>query len=529
MVRILVSDKISKDGLKVLTEKGGFQVDFLPESTQEQIKEIIPQYAGWVIRSRSKATADIIERAENLKVIGRAGVGLDNVDVEAATKRGIVVMNTPGGNTISTAEHTISMLLSVSRLIPAADASMKAGKWDKKSFMGVELQGKTLGIIGLGRIGQTVAKRMAAFEMRLLGFDPFVTEDRTRQLGIEPATVEQIIEKADFITVHTPLNDQTRGILNAKNMKKLKPTVRIVNCARGGIIDEAALIEGLQNGKIAGAALDVFEKEPLPEDSPFRKLPNVVVTPHIAASTTEAQELVAVQVADQIADFLNSGTIRNAANAPSIERELLETMRPYIGLAEKLGKFLSQYVKERIKRLEVRMSGSVLDYPLSPITTAVVKGFMERRADAPVNYVNAMNIARIRGVEVLETRRSELFQYTNLISVEVVDETGKAQSVSGTLFTPQRPRIVILDDKHCDALPEGNLIVIENKDVPGIVGSVGKVLGDHAINIAEMTWGRRAADKVAMTIINVDNMISPQAHAALAKLPNVMSVRVLQL
>jgi len=529
MDKILVSDKISKDGLKVLTEKGGFQVDFLPESTQDQIKEIIPNYAAWIVRSRSKATADIIERAEKLKVIGRAGVGLDNVDVEAATKRGIVVMNTPGGNTISTAEHTISMLLALSRLIPAADASMKAGKWDKKSFMGVEVQGKTLGVIGLGRIGQAVAKRMSSFEMRVIGYDPFVTEERIRSLGIETATIDQIVREADFLTVHTPLSDETRGIINAKTIAKMKPSVRIINCARGGIVDEAALLEALQSGKVAGAALDVFEKEPLAEDSPFRKLANVVITPHIAASTTEAQEMVAIQVADQIVDFLKFGTIRNAANAPSVERELLEVLRPYLNLAEKLGKLLGQYVKERVKRLEVQLSGTVLEYPLTPITTAAAKGFLEPRAEASVNYVNAMNVASTRGVEVLETRRSEQHQYTNLVTVETLTESGKVNSVSGTLFTPKRPRIVILDDKHFDALPEGNLIVIENKDVPGIVGSVGKVLGDYMINIGEMTWGRRVADKIAMTIINVDNVVSPKVLEELGALPNVMSVQVIRL
>ncbi len=529
MDKILVSDKLSQDGLKVLTEKGGFKVDFLPEITQDEIKNIIPNYVAWIVRSRSKATADIIEKADKLKVIGRAGVGLDNIDVEAATKKGIVVMNTPGGNTVSTAEHSISMLLSLSRLIPAADASMKGGKWDKKKFMGVEVQGKTLGIIGLGRIGQEVAKRMRAFEMRVVGYDPFVTEERIRTLGIEPATVAQIVAEADYITVHTPLNDETRGIINAENMKKMKPGVRIINCARGGIVEEAALVEALKSGQVAGAALDVFEKEPLPEDHPLRQLPNVVITPHIAASTAEAQEMVAIQVADQIVDFLKFGTIRNAANAPSVERELLEAMRPYLNLAEKLGRFIGQFAMERVKRLDVRMSGSVLEYPLSPITTAAVKGFLEPRAEPPVNYVNAMNVAKTRGVEVLETRRSELHQYTNLITIEAESEGGAVSSVSGTLFTPQRPRIVIVDDKHCDALPEGTLIMIENRDVPGIVGSVGTVLGKHAINIGEMTWGRKAADKMAMTIINVDNIVSHKALDELAALPNVMSVRVIQL
>lgn len=529
MEKILVSDKISKDGLKVLAEKGGFQVDFLPESTQDQIKEIIPAYSGWIVRSRSNATREIIERATNLKVIGRAGAGLDNVNIEAATERGIVVMNTPGGNTISTAEHSLSMLMALARLIPAADASMKAGKWDKKSFMGVELQGKTLGVLGLGRIGQEVARRMLAFEMRVIGFDPYVTEERIRSLGIEPAGVEQICKEADFITIHSPLNAETRNIINAENIAMMKKTVRIINCARGGIVNEAALIAALQEGRIAGAALDVFEKEPLAEDSPLRKLPNVVLTPHIAASTTEAQEMVAVQVAEQMVDFLKFGTIRNAANAPSVERELLEAMRPYIFLAEKLGKFLGHYIKERCKRLEVRLSGSVLDYPLNPITTAAVKGFLEPRAEPPVNYVNAMNLARTRGCEVFETKRSELFQYTNLITLEAITESKNTFRISGTLFGPERPRIVIFNDKHFDAVPQGNLIVIENRDVPGIIGSVGMLLGNHAVNIAQMTWGRTREDNMAMTIINVDNPVSPALLSELMSLPNIMSAQLISL
>ncbi len=356
------------------------------------------------------------------------------------------------------------------------------------------------------------------------------TFKRSRPARVRPtSSIEGICKESDYITVHTPLNDETRGIINAARIKMMKPTVRLINCARGGIIDEAALLEALQNNKIAGAALDVFEQEPLPEDSPFRKLANVVITPHIAASTTEAQESVAIQVAEQIVDFLKFGTIRNAANAPSVERELLDAMRPYLALAEKLGRFLGQFVKERVKRLEVRMSGTVLEYPLSPITIAAAKGFLEPRAEPPVNYVNAMNIASTRGIEVLETRRSELYQYSNLITVESQTESGKKNQVAGTLFTQNRPRIVILDDKHFDAVPEGTLIIIENRDVPGIVGSVGMVLGKHAINIAQMTWGRKAADKMAMTIINVDNVVPHKVIEELGKLPNVMSAQMIRL
>ncbi len=527
--KVLVSDKLSEDGLEVF-RKAGFQTDHLPEITQEEILATIGEYDAWVVRSRSRATADILANATKLRVIGRAGVGVDNVDTPAASKRGIIVMNTPGGNTISTAEHAIAMMMAIARKIPQADASMKAGKWDKKSFMGVELRGKTLGILGLGRIGQEVARRMRGFGMHLLGYDPFVSDDTLSQLAAEAATVDDICRRADFITIHTPLSPETKNLINAERLATMKKTTRIVNCARGGIVDEAALAAALEKGVIAGAALDVFENEPLADDSPLRTAPNIVITPHIAASTVEAQENVAIQVAEQIVEYLKDNNIVNALNAPSIDPKVLETLKPYLTLCEKLGSFAAQYAgKSRVKSITTRFSGSVLEYELSPLTTAFAKGFVETTTDHPVNYVNARHILKERGIEVLETKRSGQFRFSNLMTIAVACEDGSENTFSGTVFEPDHGRIVIVNDKTFVALPEGNLVVIENNDVPGIIGRVGTYLGDKKMNIAEMTWGRRDADSHAMTIINVDGDVDEATLEGLRTLPDILGARLIRL
>ncbi len=526
--KVLVSDKLSEDGIQVF-EKAGFVVDHLPEITQDEIRETINQYSAWVIRSRSRATADIIEKADNLRVIGRAGVGVDNVDTEAATRKGIIVMNTPGGNTTSTAEHTIAMMISLARKIPAADASMKAGKWDKKAFMGVELNGKTLGVFGLGRIGQEVTKRLRAFNMHVIGYDPFISSDRMRQIGVESGTVDEICEKADFLTVHTPMSPETKNMIGHDQFKLMKKTARIVNCARGGIINEEALLAALQEQRIAGAAFDVFLAEPLAEDSPFRSLDNMVITPHIAASTTEAQENVAIQVAEQIVDLLKGGAVRNALNVPSVDPEIYPIIAPYMELGEKLGRFISQYHSGKAIELSVSYSGTVLESELRPITTAVVKGFLDRLSELPVNFVNAHQILRDRGVELVETRHSESDEYTNLITVEVKQEDGTANHVAGTLFTSSHPRIVILNEKHVSAVPEGNVIVLENDDIPGIIGIVGTVFGKNNVNIGQLTWGRKPDDKKAMTIINVDAKVEEKLLEELRSIEHINSVELLVL
>lgn len=527
-IKILVSDKLSDDGLEVL-RNAGFDVDHTPEITQDGIKECIGQYDAWIVRSRSKATADIIECGDKLKVIGRAGVGVDNVDIEAASRRGIIVMNTPGGNTISTAEHAISMMMAIARKIPAADASMKAGKWDKKAFMGVELRNKTLGIFGLGRIGQEVCRRMKAFDMKVLGFDPFVSDEILNHLGVEKAEVDDICKRADFITIHTPLSTETKNLINAERLKIMKKTARIVNCARGGIIDEAALAAALEAGEIAGAAFDVFENEPLAEDSPLRKLDSVVLTPHIAASTVEAQQNVAIQIAEQIVDVLANNKILNAINAPSIDPKDLETLQPYLNICEKIGRFAAQFCEGRVKRLTCRYSGSIMDYPLQPLTTAFAKGFVDPTTDHPVNYVNALPLLAERGVEILETRRTGQFRYRNLMSLVVETEDGTESVFGGTVFEPDHGRIVMVNDKHFVAVPEGTLVVVENEDVPGVVGKVGTFFGERNLNITEMTWGRVPHDTHAMTIINIDGELPADLLTELRKLAHVRSARLIKL
>jgi len=529
--KVLVSDKLSEDGLDVF-RKAGFEVDHTPEITQEEIRDSIHEYDAWVIRSRSKATAEILEKATKLRVIGRAGVGVDNVDKVAASKRGIIVMNTPGGNTISTGEHAIAMMMSIARKIPMADASMKQGKWDKKLFMGSEFRGKTLGVIGFGRIGQEVAKRMKGFQMSILAYDPFVPEDHMNQMGVSSATVDEICEKADFITLHTPLSAETKNLINAERLKVMKKTTRVVNCARGGIIDEPALAEALKSGEIAGAALDVFENEPLADDSPLRECDNIILTPHIAASTTEAQENVAIQVAEQIVDLLKNNKILNAINAPSIDPEVLVALQPYLTLCEKLGGFVAQYSDKRVKKISTGFSGDQIKENIQPLTTAICKGFVEVSTDHAVNYVNARHIMDERGIEIVQSSRSHQFRFSNLMTVCVEYEDGSENTVSGTVFDPDHGRIVMVNNKTFVAVPEGNLIVVENDDVPGIVGHVGTFFGEHKLNIAEMTWGRRDDgddSKEAMTIINIDGDVTKDHIAGIKNVPHVTNARLIKL
>lgn len=525
-VKILVADKIPDQGIKILENNGAFHVDFKPEITQDEIVATIADYDALVVRSRAKAPKDVIEKGKKLKVIGRAGVGVDNVDVKAATEAGIIVMNTPGGNTISTAELTIAMMLSLARHIPAADKTMKEKKWDKKSFTGVEVFGKTLGVIGCGRIGSEVIKRMQAFGMTVLAYDPFIPPEGIKKLGAEPTTVEEIVKNSDFITVHTPKTAETAGIIGENEFKYMKKTARIINCARGGIIDEQALYNALKEERIAGAAIDVYSTEPLPDDSPFRELKNCVLTPHLGASSKEAQMNVALQVAEQIVEVLKGGEIKNAVNAPSVDPQILAELRPYLNLAEKLGKFLSQYLKnDRVKKLTVKYSGAVLDFPTAPITTAFMIGFFQRISTGVVNFVNALNHAEQHGVEIVESKTNILYQYTNLLSLEAKTEDGKELAISGSLLTPEMPSIVMFNDKHFNAMPEGNLIVIENNDVPGIIGAVGTLLGEKKVNIDQLTWGKSEKAGTALTIININQEIKDDLIKAISKLKDIVAVQ----
>jgi D-3-phosphoglycerate dehydrogenase len=471
----------------------------------EQLLEIIGEFNGLVVRSETKATAKVIEAATNLKVIGRAGVGVDNVDVDAATKRGIIVMNTPGGNTISTAEHAFSLMVSTARNIPQADASVKGGKWDRKTFVGVELYNKTLAILGMGRIGTEIARRAIAFGMRVLAYDPYLSASRARSLQVELIeSLDEIIPQADFITLHMPLTAETKYMLNAARLSKTKKGVRIINCARGGLIDEAALVEALQAKQVAAAALDVFETEPLPAESPLRGVPNLILTPHLGASTAEAQEGVGIEVAEQIRAALLHGEIRNAVNMPSIDAKTLAVVGPHLALGEKLGLFLSQIAAKRCDSLNINFSGKINEVDTTPITRAVLTGFLRAAGGGDVNVVNAPAFAETIGIRVTESRESSVGDFAELIELTATGESGWV-SVAGTFFG-STPRIVKINGEHVEAKPEGVVFVLENRDRPGIVGLVGTLMGKHGVNIASMSLSRNEAGGTALTVLNLDSV-----------------------
>jgi len=523
--RILVADRYTEEGLQILGAGGEFDVQYEPEITPERLAEVIEDIDALVIRSRCRVTGDTLARGERLKVIGRAGVGLDNVDVGAATERGVIVMNTPEGNTLSTAEHAISMMLALVRRIPQADATMKQGRWDKGAFTGSELHGKTLGIIGLGKVGSAVGARMAAFGMRIVGYDPYVTHAVAERVGVEKVEIDELCRRADVITIHAPLNKETRGLINARRLSLMKPAVFLVNCARGGIVDEAALIDSLRSGRLAGAALDVFDAEPLPADHPLRGLENVVLTPHVAASTTEAQGKVASEVARQVVEALRGGMIRNAVNAPSLDPLQAERLAPAMDLAERLGKFMSRFCPAPVERIEVLYSGTLAEPPLAPTTTALIKGYLLPQLNTSVNFVNAPFLAKSRGIEVVESSSTETYDYSGLITVKCRSANGEENAISGTLFRGGRPRLVMVNGKHCDVTPEGHMLVIQNRDVPGIIGAVGTALGRARINIADMTWGREGASNEATTVINVDEEVPPAVLEEIRSIENILSVQ----
>ncbi|PIP68646.1 MAG: phosphoglycerate dehydrogenase [Candidatus Omnitrophica bacterium CG_4_9_14_0_2_um_filter_42_8] len=528
MFKILVSDPLAQEGVDILKKVKEFQVDVKHKLPPEELKKIIKDYDALLVRSETKVTKDIIEAAINLKVIGRAGVGLDNVDLRAASKRGIIVMNTPGGNTMSTAEHAVSLMLSLSRNIPQADGSVKKGEWERKKFMGAEVYGKTLGIIGLGRIGTEVAKRAIAFGMKVITYDPFLSLDKARELGIESGELKVIFEKADYITVHSPLTEETKHIIDKKAIEKMKHGVRIINCARGGIIDETAVLEGIAAGKIAGAAFDVYEKEPPVKDNPLFKCDKVVLTPHLGASTEEAQINVAVEIAGSARDALLGCGIRNAVNVPCVDFELYKILQPYINLGEKIGGLASQLAKGRTQEIQIKYSGDVVKYNLSPITVAIVKGVLSPVLQETVNYVNSLIVAKERGIKIEEMKATNLEEYSSLISVEIKTDIG-VRTVSGTLFTKKDPRIVKIDEFHVDAIPEGYMIVAHNIDVPGIIGMMGTILGKNNINIAAMTFGREKPGGKTLSVLNIDSAVSEKVLNEIRKDKNILDATLIKL
>jgi D-3-phosphoglycerate dehydrogenase / 2-oxoglutarate reductase len=527
-MKILISDKLSDEGKKILQSKG-LEFDDKSGLTPDQLKEIISEYDGLIIRSATKVTADIISAAKKLKVVGRAGVGVDNVDVPAATQKGILVMNTPEGNTVSTAQLTFSMLLALSRNIPQADASMKTGAWEKTRFKGTEVTGKTLGIIGLGRIGTVVMKYAKAFGMSVLVYDPFLTKERAEQLNVAQVTLDEIFAKSDYITVHTPKTRDTTGIVNAEAIKKMKKGVRIINCARGGIVDEEALLDGLKSGKVGGAALDVFTKEP-PEGTALTGLQNLIATPHLGASTTEAQEQVAVDIAHQIADYLTTGKVVNAVNMPSMDETTYAKMKPYIMLSEKLGSFTSQVVTGTVKAIDIYYSGMVNELDVSSLTRGAVKGFLESMLEGDVNFINALILAKERGIKINEIKTTDSEDFSSLITIKAATEENGVFSISGTVFGKRMdPRIVRINSYHVDAYPVGCLLLITNKDTPGAIGKIGMTLGSHGINIADMTLGRKAQGDKAVIVLNIDGAISDNVVQAVKDLPEVIEVTTIYL
>jgi D-3-phosphoglycerate dehydrogenase len=488
---------------------------------------MIKNYHGLVIRSSTKVTAEVIEAADQLKVIGRAGIGLDNVDIPAASKRGIVVMNTPEGNVITTAEHALAMLMALSRNIPQAASSMRAHKWEKKRFRGRELFDKTLGVIGIGRIGRVVAERARGLRMNVIAYDPYIPAESIEKMGVEPVTLDQLLARSDFVTVHTPMTPETRNLINAECFAKMKPTALLINCARGGIVNEQDLCQALQEARLAGAALDVFETEP-PEKNPLIDLDNVIATPHLGASTDEAQENVAVAVANQIVDFLRGGTIRNAVNVPSVEAEVLARLRPYLTLAEKLGSLLSQITKGGILEVAVDYIGELAKHETVPLTVSLMKGVFTPILGDEVNFVNAPVLAKERDIKISETKRSEAEDFTSLIMVRM-KTTEDENMVSGTTFGRQDPRIVRINDFRLEAPLEGHLLLIYNIDKPGTIGAIGTCLGGHRINIATMDVGQVIERGENIILLRTDTTVPPEVQQELLDLGNVTFVQKLEL
>ncbi len=526
MPKVLISDALSPAAVQIFKDRG-IEVDFQPNlgKDKDKLAEIIGNYDGLAIRSATKVTPKILEKAKHLKVIGRAGIGVDNVDIPAATAKGVIVMNTPFGNSITTAEHAISLMLALARQIPEADVSTRAGKWEKNKFMGVEIFGKTLGVIGCGNIGSIVADRAIGLKMKVIAYDPFLSPERAMALGVEKVELDELLKRADFITLHTPLTDKTRNIINAAAIKKMKKGVRIINCARGGLVDEAALCDALKSGHVAGAAFDVFVEEPATKN-PLFELPNVVCTPHLGASTLEAQENVALQIAEQMSDYLLRGAISNAVNFPSISAEEAPRLKPFIALAERLGSFAGQLTEEPIKELQITYEGEVAHMNVKALTSSVLSGLL-RPMLGDVNVVSAPAVARERGMAVQETTREAVGDYESLITVTVVTDR-QTRWVSGTVFADGRPRIVNIKGIRMDAEFGPSMIYITNLDKPGFIGKFSSTLGDAGINIATFHVSREAPGGNAIALIEIDGELPPDVLAKVRALPQVQQAKPLK-
>ncbi len=512
--KVLVSDKLSETAVQIFRDRG-IDVDFMPDlgKDKDKLAEIIGNYDGLAIRSATKVTPSLLEKADRLKVVGRAGIGTDNVDKDAASKKGVIVMNTPFGNMITTAEHAIAMMFAVARQLPEASASTHAGKWEKSKFMGVELTGKTLGVIGAGNIGGIVCDRARGLKMKVIAYDPFLSEEKAEKMGVEKVELEELLPRADFITLHVPLTDQTRNILSRENLEKTKKGVRVINCARGGLVDEEALADLLKSGHVAGAGFDVFSEEPAKEN-PLFNLPNVVCTPHLGASTTEAQENVALQVAEQMSNYLIDGAVENALNMPSMTAEEAKVMGPWVALSSHLGAFIGQMTDEPVKAINILYDGVASGMNLDALNCAVIAGIM-KRSNPEVNLVSAPVVAKERGIQISTTNQDKSGAFEGYIKVTVVTEK-RERSVAGTVFSDGKPRFIQIKGINVDAEVGPHMLYTTNEDVPGIIGTLGGILGQAGANIANFTLGRASAGGEAIALLYLDEAPNDAALKALA-------------
>ncbi len=527
-MKVLISDSMSAKATEIFASHPEIECDVITGMTPEELKEKIGEYHGLAIRSSTTVTPEILEAAVNLKVIGRAGIGVDNIDTNVATQKGVIVMNTPGGNTTTTAEHAIAMMMALARNIPQATASMRSGKWEKKRFQGTELTAKTLGILGVGNIGSIVASRAIGLKMNVLAFDPYISTEAADKLGVTLVDKDELFKRSDFISVHMPVTPETRNMIGTEAFAKMKKGVRLINCARGGIVSEADLVAAIEDGTVAGAALDVFETEPPTAENPVLNRDEIILTPHLGASTHEAQENVAIAIAEQISDYLINGTVRNALNVPSVPAELLASLGPYISLGEKLGSFQGQTLKGGVEEITVEYSGEVVEFDIAPITIACLKGLLDQVLDTSVNFVNAPFVAKERGIKVVEVKSSRSTDFTSSITIKV--KTKESESlVEGALFGKSEPRLVKIDKFFLDAMPEGNLLLIQNEDKPGVIGNLGTLLAENSINIAQLHLGRGTVGGEAVSIWNIDTPLTAEIVTKVLGLPHMISAKVISL